>query len=241
MHIHYFQHAPFEGLGSIEEWARSQGHTLSATEFHGRGTLPDIDEFDLLVVMGGPMSAYDDDKYSWLVEEKRFINESIRRNKKVLGVCLGSQLLAAALGARVFRNRHAEIGWFPVNLTREAAASPLFATLPPRLTVFQWHGDTFDLPAGAIRIAKGDVCLNQAFQYGPNVVGLQFHLEFTLTYVSDLILNCAEDLGRGPYVQSADELLADKGRFKAANEILSGILDRLCAGPGHQRERSRHR
>lgn len=228
MHVHYLQHVPFEGLGYLGEWIRAKGHTLSATEFYKGGTLPEAVNLDFLVVMGGPMGAGDDDRYPWLAAEKRFIEQAVKQNKTVLGICLGAQLLAAVLGAKVLQNRHKEIGWFPVTLTREARESPIFATLPGQLTVFHWHGDTFDLPRGAIRIAESEACLNQAFQYGPRVLGLQFHLESTQASVRELILHCAEDLTKGSYVQSPAEMFSGSDRFGAANAVLNQILDRIC-------------
>src|SRR3974377_365570 len=120
MRIHYLKHVPFEGLGFIEEWAGTNGHRVSATRQYAEETLPGSDDFDLLVVMGGHVGACDDDRCPWLTTEKRFIEQAVEADKPVLGICLGAQLLAAVSGARVYRNQHKEIGWFPVTLTREA-------------------------------------------------------------------------------------------------------------------------
>ena len=229
MRIHYLQHAPFEGLGFIAQWARTKAHVLTATRFYEQSILPRFDEFDFLVVMGGPMSTNEERTYSWLAVEKRFIEQAIRQDKTVLGICLGAQLIADALGARVFRSRHKEIGWFPVKFTDAAHESPIFALLPRQLTVFHWHGDTFDLPRGAIRIAESEACLNQAFVYGPRVIGLQFHLELSQAGLKDLIRNCAaEDLTEGPYVQSPSEMLSDGDRFETGNAVLAKVLERIC-------------
>ena len=188
--IHWFQHVPFEGLGCIEQWATEKGHALSVTRFHRDEPLPRIGEIDWLVVMGGPMNIYEESEYPWLAREKQFIGQAIRSGKVVLGICLGAQLIAGFLGARVTPNAHKEIGWFPLELTPEAVASPLFDFLPHRLTAFHWHGDTFALPRGALRIARSEACENQAFLYDGRVVGLQFHLEFTPQSLAAILPNC---------------------------------------------------
>jgi GMP synthase (glutamine-hydrolysing) len=203
--------------------------TSSATEFYKGGILPEADGFDFLVIMGGPMGAGDDNRYSWLTAEKRFIEHAVHQNKTVLGICLGVQLLAVVLGARVFQNRHKEIGWFPVTFTDEGRESPIFTAIPSRLTVFHWHSDTFDRPRDAIRVAGSEACLNQAFVYGPRVLGLQFHLEFTQSSVKELILHCAKDLTEGSYVQSPAEMLAGGDRFGPTNAALNQVLNRMCA------------
>jgi GMP synthase (glutamine-hydrolysing) len=227
MRIHCLQHVPYEGLGLITEWARIKQHALSTTHFYKEETLPGSEDFDALVVMGGPMGAGDDGRYPWLTSEKRFIEQAIEENKPILGICLGAQLLALVLGAGVFPNLHKEIGWFPVTFTDEARQSSIVAPPCRQLTVFHWHGDTFDLPRGAVRIAESEACSNQAFVCGPKVLGLQFHLEFTRAGIRELIRNCAEDLTEGSYIQSPTEMLAGSKRFKAANAALNRILDRI--------------
>ncbi|MBN1441715.1 MAG: type 1 glutamine amidotransferase, partial [Planctomycetes bacterium] len=147
MRIHHLQHVPFEGLGTIEEWARSRGHEISRTRLHAGDPLPAPREVDWIVVTGGPMSVQDEERHPWLRAEKRCIAEMIAEGKTVLGICLGAQLVADALGARVARNRHREIGWFPVELVAEASCTGLFRGFPQRLDAFHWHGDAFDIPA----------------------------------------------------------------------------------------------
>jgi GMP synthase-like glutamine amidotransferase len=132
MRIHYLQHVPFEGLGSIETSLLQFGHTITCTQMFSNKPLPSIDEFDCLIVMGGPMGANDDDQLSWLGPEKVLIRQAIDSGKRVLGICLGAQLIAAVLGARVSRNAHREIGWFEIRRTEEAAEHPLGAVLPDK-------------------------------------------------------------------------------------------------------------
>ncbi|HWP46336.1 MAG TPA: type 1 glutamine amidotransferase [Candidatus Limnocylindrales bacterium] len=225
--IHYLQHVPFEGLASIEQWAKTRGHLLSVTRFYQNEPLPPVDEIDWLVVLGGPMNIYEEDRYPWLSREKRFIEQVISKEKVVLGICLGSQLIADVLGARVFRNRYKEIGWFPIEFTPEAQTSPLFNFLPPRLTAFHWHGDTFELPRGTVWLAQSEGCQNQAFLYKEKVLGLQFHLESTKESVEQLLANCADELVEGRYIQKPDEILSHETDFEKINQALYGILDRM--------------
>lgn len=209
-------------------WARERGHSIGITEHFNGGQLPSLEEFDFLVVMGGPMSANDDARFAWLAGEKRLIADALRERKIVLGVCLGAQLLARVMGARVYRNREKEIGWFRVHLTPEAAASKLFCGLPQRMTVLHWHGETFDLPPGAVHLAESDLCRNQAFEIDGRVLGLQFHLEVLAEGLEKLIENSAADLTPGPAVQSADEIRASAHLAQALRPALWTILDRMA-------------
>lgn len=230
MRIHYFQHVPFEGLGSIEQWGRANAHHLTATRFYENDPLPDVDHLDWLIVMGGPMGAYDERRYAWLVEEKRFIERAIKRDKVVIGICLGSQLIADVLGAKVYPNQVKEIGWFPIELTDAGKCSPLFSFLPKKLVVFHWHGDTFDLPPEAIHIARSEACHHQAFVVGQHVIGLQFHLESTPKSVENMIRNCPGELIEDRYVQNSDHILGQKKDFKYINGVMSELLARIQQG-----------
>lgn len=229
MKIHYLQHVPFEGLASIESWAISQNHSLSATRFYSNESLPSIKDIDWLVVMGGPMNIYEDDKYPWLTEEKRFIEQAIEQDKTVVGICLGSQLIANVLGAKVYQGQHKEIGWFPIEIANKAENSVVFESLPQKLTVFHWHGDTFDLPEGATRLAYSEGCQNQAFVYNEKVLGLQFHLESTKDSVQQIIKNCTNELVEGKYIQKPAEMLLRDDNFDVINNAMSRILDNLSS------------
>ncbi|CAD6492331.1 MAG: Glutamine amidotransferase class-I [Candidatus Argoarchaeum ethanivorans] len=209
MRIHYLQHVPFEGLGNIENWALAKGHQISDTQLYNNDPLPEPEEFDWLIVMGGPMNIYEEDRFPWLAREKVFIKDAIDSDRIVLGVCLGAQLIASVLGAKIYRNRYPEIRWFDVRLTCAASKSQVFRQLPERFTAFHWHGDTYDLPPGATRIAESDACQNQAFEYGSRsrVIGLQFHLDTTFESIRQLVEHCGDELIPGEYVQDRDELL----------------------------------
>lgn len=227
MNIHYFQHVPFEGPASIAAWAAARGHQLTATRFYADDPMPRLDQIDWLVIMGGPMSVHDEAQHPWLIPEKRFVEETIKTGKVVLGICLGAQLVAHVLGARVYRNVHKEIGWFPIHKTKEAKASNLFKEFPAELEVFHWHGETFDLPAGAMNVARSAACENQAFIYGERVIGLQFHLETTRESASQLIENGRDELVAAPFIQTPENMLADQQRFDRINAAMDSLLNRL--------------
>jgi GMP synthase-like glutamine amidotransferase len=232
MRLHIIQHVAFEGPGAIGEWAREREHSVALTEQSRGGRLPALDDFDFLVVMGGPMSANDDARFAWLAAEKQLIAEALRLQKVILGVCLGAQLVAQVLGARVYRNRDKEIGWFPVQLTPEAAGSRLFAGLPEEMTVLHWHGETFDLPQGALHLAQSKLCRNQAFELDGRVLGLQFHLEVLPEGLEDLIQHSAGDIERGPAVQTGGEMRALAHQSRTLKPAVYSILDRLAEEAG---------
>lgn len=227
MRIHYLQHVPFENLAFIERWVESRGHSLSVTQLFADEPLPSVGLMDWLIVLGGPMNIYEEDRYPWLAREKRFIGESVKSGKIILGICLGAQLIADVLGAQVTKNTHREIGWFPVEATSDAAGEDLHNFFPHRFMAFHWHGDTFGIPAGAVRLARSEGCENQAFAYGDRVLGLQFHLESEPESVQRLIGNCGDEITRGPYVQSPEQMLSDGDRFRNINDLMGKILDRL--------------
>jgi GMP synthase-like glutamine amidotransferase len=223
MRAHYLQHVPFEGLGSIEPWLKSNGYALSSTPFFATTRLPDPQSIDLLIVMGGPMSVNDDDEFPWLDLEKQFIREVIALDKPVLGICLGAQLIASAMGANVFPNRVKEIGWFPVHAV--ASADPSVFRFPASQTVFHWHGDTFEWPPHAVPLASSEGCEHQAFQLGQRVIGLQFHLETTPEAARDLVAHCRHELVPARYVQTeADILSAPSNHYQSINDLMSRIL-----------------
>jgi GMP synthase-like glutamine amidotransferase len=226
MSIHSLEHEPFEGLANIEVWAKKKGHSTTRTLLFNNEEFPDISDFDWLFIMGGSMNIYEEEKYPWLREEKNFIAEAIANKKIVLGVCLGSQLIADILGSRVTKNKYKEIGWFPVTLTREAKSSPIFRTLPNKFFTFHWHGDTFLIPPGAARIAQSEGCTNQAFEYG-RVIGLQFHLEYSVESINLMIRNCSDEIMDGKFIQKPDEIVSQISNVHKIKEILNTLLDNM--------------
>lgn len=225
--IRILQHVSFEGPAAIKTWANDKDGSLSVTKLYQGELLPSQDDFDWLIVMGGPMGVDDSEQYPWLTHERRFILETIDSGKCVLGICLGAQLIAAALGAVIKKNKHREIGWFNVRRSQHATQTLLDDLWPENINVFHWHGDTFDLPKGAKLIASSEACVNQGFILDNRVIGLQFHLEVTPVSVASLVENCSNELDASKYVQTTDNLLATKHPFMQANELLYRVLDKL--------------
>jgi GMP synthase-like glutamine amidotransferase len=225
LRAHYFQHVPFEGLGSIQSWLDANGYDTSSTGFFAAGhQLPAVDAVDLLIIMGGPMSVNDEADLPWLAAEKQFVRDCIAAGKPVVGICLGAQLIANCLGGKVYPNGEKEIGWFPV-LNRAAANLTLFQ-FPEEFTAFHWHGETFDLPEGASLLASSHACKNQAFQIGSKVIGLQFHLETTPASAQALVKHCGDELVAGDYIQSPGQILfAQGGEYEQINGIMRAVLD----------------
>ncbi|MGN6340400.1 MAG: type 1 glutamine amidotransferase [Ginsengibacter sp.] len=227
LRIHYFQHVPFEGPGSLQEWSIKNGHSLTSTNFYINETLPDLNSIDWLIIMGGPMSVDDQKEFHWLPKEKSFIKNAIEKGKTVIGICLGAQLIAQILGASVHTNEQKEIGWFPIRLTESAKQHPLFNGLHSEITVFHWHGDTFELPENAIALAKSAACNNQGFIFNQNVLALQFHLETTTQGIQQMIENGRHELTQGQYIQQEKEIENQQKFFETNKTFLFEILDRL--------------
>jgi GMP synthase (glutamine-hydrolysing) len=223
--LHYLQHVPFENIGSIRQWAESLGMQIRGTRLYKRELLPTVEDFDWLIIMGGPMGTSDELLYPWLSEEKKFILHAIEQHKVVLGICLGAQLIAGVLGARVRQNDHREIGWFPIHKTTEADRSCISTAIPDGLHVLHWHGDPFDLPEGAVHLWRSQACENQGFMVDGRIVGLQFHLEMTHNGLHQLIHNCRSEIDDSDYVQEPEFMLSDRQRFISANSVMDKILD----------------
>lgn len=228
--IQCLQHVPFEGPGSMAEDFHQRGWPMEFTHWYLGDSAPSLNSFDWLVVMGGPMNVDDDALYPWLETEKALIREAIDGGKMVLGVCLGAQLIARALGATVTAMPRREIGWFPVRRQEGAEASVLGPALPSQFDAFHWHGDSFELPTGARLLASSDACANQIFSLGSNVFGFQCHLETTPKLAQALIENSGDDLDGSHWVQSAEEISAYPERFAPMNRVMTGVIDAIVAG-----------
>jgi len=233
MNVTVLQHVPFEWIGSMESWLLERGATITTVRLFEKVELPAPDAPNLVIAMGGPMSINDELEHPWLVVEKRFLREVIAAGVPVIGICLGAQLIASALGAWVGPSPQKEIGWFPIRAVApegEVAGSGdipeggLFA-FPEAVKVFHWHGETFDLPEGAVRIAESEACANQAFQFGPNVIGMQFHLETTPETAGLLIENCGDELVPGAYIRTVEEMRAvPESQYAAINALCAEVL-----------------
>lgn len=227
MRIHYLQHVSFEDLANIKSWAKEKGHSISVTRLFLNEALPALEQFDWLIIMGGPMNIYEEAEYPWLITEKKFIRESIDAGKIILGICLGAQLIAEVLGGKVISNNYKEIGWFPVSKTVEAKDSVFFKSLPDEFIAFHWHGDTFEVPPGALRLAESSACKNQAFEYEGRVLGLQFHLESSKESIQRLIENCRDEIVDGNYIQNESKILEQKINLQNLEGYMNTLLDKI--------------
>lgn len=222
--FHYIQHVPYEGLGMIKNWAQENNCIISSTNA-SQQKFPNPDEIDWLCIMGGPMGVYEQDQYPWMKAEFDFIEKCIQQNKIVLGICLGAQLIAHVLGAKVYPNLHKEIGWFSVQKVKHDCK--VFKDFPDVLDVFQWHGDTFDIPHRANLIMSSEACINQAFIYQQKVLGLQFHLEMHHEAAQILTKNCYNQDAIGPYIQKPNDFLNQDKKFTNSNKYLYQLLTNL--------------
>ena len=228
-----FRHVPFEGLGRIEPVLKARHIEVNYADLYQAGVrLPEIAAYDALIFLGGPMSV--NDGLPFLQQEMEFIRQAAARREPILGICLGAQLIARALGAAVRRNSAKEIGWYDLRFTEGAGGDRLFDGLS-RETVFHWHGETFDLPAGAELLASSDLCRNQAFRVGEGVYGLQFHLEVTPEMIADW---CAQDENGGDVreLESAIDPCFNAARLAAlSTRVFGNWAEMLQIGAGLRR------
>jgi len=225
MKFHVLQHAAYEGPGEIGKWAQKRGHPMSVSHLYNGDALPSLRDFDALVVMGGEMNIYQDRDWPWLKAERAFVTAALEAGKPIAGICLGAQLIADALGSRVTQNAVYEIGWLPVRWTSEAATA--FPGVKESSTVLHWHGDTFNLPEGATRLAASDGCAEQGFVIPGKCLALQFHLEVDPALVK-LYVDSQDWWPKGQYVQEPDAINAASAKHCTANrELLYGMLDKF--------------
>lgn len=225
--IHILQHVPYETPGCIENWIKDKSYNYSVTELYNGDNFPEISDIDWLIVMGGPMSVHDMKEFPWLSHEKQFIRQAVNTGKVVIGICLGSQLIAEVLGGRVYKNSEKEIGWFPVSRRMDGVNTPLLNKFKDTETVFHWHGDTFELPEGAVHLLSSSACMNQCFIYNERVLALQFHIEATESLLESMIINGIEEIVPSHYIQSIDLIRNGISNIKRNNELMYSILDEL--------------
>jgi GMP synthase-like glutamine amidotransferase len=229
MRMAVLQHVRFEGPAAVADWAAARRFPLRVYHLYRDTVLPSLSDFDMLTVMGGPMSANDEAKLGWLDPEIALVREAIAADKTVLGICLGAQIIAKALGARVYPESAKEMGWFPV---RRTDSHPLFDGLPDSFTPLHWHGETFDLPHEAKLLAKSKITKTQAFAVGQRVPGLQFHLEATEESVRALLKSAAHEIGHGAFEQRPGVILASLDHCASLRPLLDTVLDRLAGFAG---------
>jgi GMP synthase (glutamine-hydrolysing) len=227
------RHVPHESAGTVENALRQADLTFQYLDLFSQcPSKLDMSEYAGLVVLGGPMNVNEVKKHPFLAVEIDWIRQALDKCIPLLGICLGSQLLAKALGAKVYPNGVKEIGWYELELTPAAAQDRLFADCGPKITVFQWHGDTFDLPTGAIHLAQSPLCRHQAFRFGPSAYGLQFHIEMTADMVEDWL----DESGNSDELASLDYidpgLIREKipRKLPALQAMAATILGRFAEG-----------
>lgn len=223
--IQCFQHVPYESAGSIEDWCDEHGHQFVYTRlYQNEKPLPDSD-YDWLIIMGGPMSVHDDHIFPWMKGEKEAIGQAIKAGKKILGICLGSQLIAQVLGAKVFKNPVEEIGWHNISFTDAALKIFSLGESKKQMKIFHWHGDTFSLAENTILLASSKACANQAYIFGNHTLAIQFHPEVKPENIDLMVQHGHEELTNGKYVQSADEIVREQQYFEQSKLLMFHILD----------------
>ena len=229
MKIHCLQHVAFETPGTIIEWAGGNHFSITYTHFFEENfSFPLLTDFDVLLIMGGYMNVDEEEKFPWLKQEKRFIKDAIDAGKKIIGICLGSQLIASVLQCAVYKGKEKEIGFFPVHFSNTAKENVLFKHFLSPYTLFHWHGDTFDLPENAVVIASTDVCKHQAYLIDQHILGLQFHLEMNETIIEQMLLHDGEELKEeGSYIQSAEKIRDGFGCLEKNKQDLFLLLDKF--------------
>jgi len=230
--IHCLQHLKNETLGNIGTWVSLKGHSLTKTLLYEKPAFPEPEEFDMLLIMGGTMSVYQEKEFPWLKLEKDFVRKIIDTGKPVLGSCFGAQMIAEVLGGKVTRNGFKEIGWHRVKALAEenlnkggGTISALPSGLFPEFTAFMWHGDTFQIPAGAVRLFESEACPNQGFIYRGNIIGLQFHPEADRQWIGNLIEDSGHELVEGKYIQPEEEILRHEYLLEASHSIAFSLMD----------------
>lgn len=218
-------HVPFEGLGQIRPWLEAGDYSLTEIHLYRDESLPQLEDFDWLIVMGGPMSVHDENMHAWLSAEKALIKQAIAADKTLLGICLGAQLIAEVAGGRVVAGEP-EIGWWPLEASNGEDDRFGFH----RLSAFHWHGEQIQLPPEARLLASSQVCKAQAFQMGRRILGLQFHLETNPASARLLVENAADELVASPYVQDAATIQsATLPDYQQLEIALERVLDYLAS------------
>ena len=227
------QHIAVEGPGRLGPFLEQRGWELDTRALYAEDGLPAApQDYHAIIIMGGPMGVYDEAAYAFLRQEHVFLQRAITQQVPLLGICLGSQLLAKALGARVYPNACKEIGWYTVDLTPAGRSDVLFQGAPASLPVFQWHGDAFELPAGAVALASSPQCTHQAFRYGERVYGLLFHLELVPAMIHSWLATFQEELASVQAYIDPQRIVADMPRYlepyqQVSTQIFTNLVDHV--------------
>ena len=229
MKLHLLEHDPIDlSDTNMISWAKAKGYPIEQTYVCNHEKLPALDDFDWLMVMGGSPHVWEEDSLAWLAPEKEFIAAALDRNKIILGVCFGAQLVAEALGGAVYQNDHEEIGWHEVTLTPDGRNSFLFGNIPETFITFHWHSDHFSLPPGCTRLASSEPTPNQAFimQDRP-VAALQFHPEYSRNMVDRFAREWGHEWNPGPFVAGKDAVLAQTETLPDNYWLMATLLDNM--------------
>lgn len=222
MRVHVLQNEAKEYIGSMQSWFESKGYSVTTTYVYAGEPLPLVHEFDWLVIMGGSMSVYETDKYLWIDKTKSLIRACLQRDKRVLGICLGGQLIASALGANVYANDQSEIGWFPI-LKSDSIAT----WLPENTELLCWHGDCFDTPDGAVPFASSHITPCQGFCINKRVWALQFHLEVDEATPDIFLSASGGELGKGAYIQNYSEIKNASANISKSKGVMHALLEEI--------------
>lgn len=228
--IMIFKHVPFEGPGTLIEPLKVRGLRYREVNLYEKGAPNDLEGCGGLIIMGGPMNVYEEAEYPFLRDEDLLIKDALAKKIPMIGVCLGAQLMAKAAGAKVFKGMKKEIGWYPLHLTEDAGTDRAFKNLHKEIEVFQWHGDTFEIPNGAAHLASSDLFQNQAFRINENAYAFQFHIEVTEGIIREWVaINESELKGVSDYIDSKKILGESKQKAgelrRSADLIYKGLFD----------------
>lgn len=219
-----FKHVPFEGPGTFREELDKRSLKYREVNLYEGEVPKNLEGCGGLIIMGGPMNVYEEVEYPFLKDEDRLIKEALSKKLPMIGVCLGAQLMAKASRAKVTKGAKKEIGWYPLHLTEDAQSDPAFKVLPKEVEVFQWHGDTFDIPQGAVRLASSELFPNQAFRIGDNAYAFQFHIEVTEEIIREWVdINGKELEGIKDYINSKNILAESKQKALELNKLADKI------------------
>lgn len=227
MKILVLQHAKSETSGELLGWAQENEHTIERLMVPEAKEFPSASTYDCVVSLGGPMGVYEADRHPWISKEIDFLKKNLGLEKPIIGICLGSQMLAAALGSKVYRGPQREIGWFEVEWADAALEHPILEGTPSRFHAFHWHQDTFDLPKGARRLASSRLYDEQAYLYGEKAIGFQFHPEVTEDLLLSWVTESCDELRGEPSVQKPNEILDQIVRVKKQSLFFREFLTRF--------------
>ncbi len=229
MRLHLLEHEPFYiRRSNITLWAEKKGYSVDCTDVFKGANLPSQKNFDWLIVLGGFQHAWEERKHPWLKAEKAFISDALSKDKIMLGICFGAQLLAEALGGRVFSNEKEEIGWYEVTVSEEGIDSFLLKSVPPKFLTFHWHSDHFTLPPHCSRLAFSKPTANQAFiADNCRAAGLQFHPEYTIEQVRYFANEYGHEWRKDRYVAGKDAVLSQSGQITDTYWLMERLLDNM--------------